>query len=103
MFERILTAGDPRVADYRGVSEPALLRSQNLFVAEGRIVVTRLIEDGRWTVRSVLVSDQARRDLAPTLASVATRVPIYVCESADFLGITGHYESALAALGGLKK
>ena len=91
MFERILTAQDPRVADYRGVSEPELLRSRNLFVAEGRIVVTRLIEDGRWTVRSVLVSDRARRDLEPTLAAVAARVPIFVCESTDFLGITGHH------------
>ena len=56
MFEPILTPQDPRVADYRGVSEPGLLRSRNLFVAEGRMVLKRLIEDGRWTVRSVLVS-----------------------------------------------
>ena len=91
MFERILTAEDPRVADYRGVSEPELLRSRNLFVAEGRLVVTRLIEDGRWTVRSVLVSDQARRELEPTLAAIAQQVPILVCDSTDFLGITGHH------------
>ena len=89
MFERIDSADDPRVADYRGVSDPELLRSRNLFIAEGRIVVTRLIEDGRWTIRSVLVSDTARRDLEPTLAAVAARVPIFVCEAADFLGITG--------------
>ena len=89
MFDRIDSAGDPRVADYRGVSEPALLRSRNLFVAEGRIVVTRLIEDRRWILRSVLVSDAARR-IEPTLAAVAARVPIFVCEAADFLGITGH-------------
>jgi len=89
-FERIDAAGDPRLADYRGVSDPALLQSRNLFVAEGRIVVTRLIEDGRWILRSVLVSDAARRDLEPTLAAVAGRVPIFVCEASDFLGITGH-------------
>jgi tRNA G18 (ribose-2'-O)-methylase SpoU len=53
-------------------------------------VVARLIEDGQWTVRSVLVSDQARRDLETVLAVVAERVPIYVCGSTDFLGITGH-------------
>jgi len=91
VFERILTAEDPRVVDYRGVSEPELLRSRNLFVAEGRIVVTRLIEDGRWTVRSVLVSDRARRELEPTLAAIAPQVPVFVCESTDFLGITGHH------------
>ena len=91
MFERILTAHDPRVADYRGVAEPELLRSRNLFVVEGRIVVARLIEDGRYTVRSVLVSDQARRELEPTLAAISARVPIFVCETTDFLGITGHH------------
>jgi tRNA G18 (ribose-2'-O)-methylase SpoU len=89
-FDRIDSADDPRVADYRGVSDPALLRSRNLFIAEGRIVVSRLIEDGRWILRSVLVSDAARRDLEPTLAAVAGRVPIFVCEASDFLGITGH-------------
>ena len=89
-FDRIDAADDPRLADYRGVSDPALLRSRSLFVAEGRIVVTRLIEDGRWILRSVLVSDAARRDLESTLAAVAGRVPIFVCEASDFLGITGH-------------
>ncbi|HEY3043641.1 MAG TPA: RNA methyltransferase [Vicinamibacterales bacterium] len=89
-FDRIDSADDPRVADYRGVSEPELLRSRDLFVAEGRMVVTRLIEDGRWILRSVLVSAAARQDLEQTLAVVAARVPIFVCEAADFLGITGH-------------
>lgn len=91
MFEQILSARDPRVADYCGVSEPELLRSRHSFIAEGRIVVSRLIEDGRWTVRSVLVSDAARRDLEPVLARVAPRVPILVCAATDFLGITGHH------------
>lgn len=90
MFERILTADDPRVADYRGVSDPELLRSRNLFIAEGRIVVTRLLDDGRWTVRSVLVSQAAKRDLEPTLTGIAARVPILVCEAAHFLSVTGH-------------
>jgi tRNA G18 (ribose-2'-O)-methylase SpoU len=90
VFERILTPDDPRAADYRGVSDPQLLRSRKLFIAEGRIVVTRLIEDGRWTIRSVLVSEAAKRDLEPMLAAIAARVPILVCEAAEFLGITGY-------------
>ena len=78
------------MADYRGVSDPELLRSRNLFIAEGRIVVSRLIEDGRWSVRSVLVSDAAKRRLEPMLATIDARVPILVCEAEHFLGITGH-------------
>jgi tRNA G18 (ribose-2'-O)-methylase SpoU len=90
-FERIVTPDDPRVADYRAVSDPELLRSKQLFVAEGRLVVARLLEDRRWNVRSVLVNEAARRDLAPILAAASSRVPILVCEAADFLGITGHH------------
>ena len=89
MFESVLT-GDPRVADYRGVSEPDLLRSRNLFIAEGRLVVARVIEGGRWSVRSVLVSEAAKQDLGPILARIADRVPILVCASTGFRGITGH-------------
>jgi tRNA G18 (ribose-2'-O)-methylase SpoU len=91
VFERILTPDDPRVADYRGVAEPELLQSRDLFIAEGRLVVTRLLLDPRWTVRSVLVNNAAKRDLEPILSSVCSRVPILVCETADFLGIAGHH------------
>src|SRR5438067_403106 len=89
-FDRIDSASDPRLADYRGVSDSELLRSRNLFIAEGRIVVTRLIEDGRWTLRSVLVSAAAKRDLEPMLSVIAAQAPVLVCAATDFLGITGH-------------
>jgi len=91
VVERILAADDPRVADYRGVSEPQRLKARGLFIAEGRLVVARLIEDGGWTVRSVLLSDAAYRDLEPVLAAAGNPIPVLVCASADFLGLTGHH------------
>jgi len=91
VVERILAADDPRVSDYRGVSEPQLLKTRGLFIAEGRIVVGRLIRDGGWTVRSVLLSDRAHRELEPVLAAAGDRIPVLVCASEDFLGITGHH------------
>ena len=42
---------DPRVAAYRGVRDGELLRSRGLFVAEGRHIVRRVVEDGRYRVR----------------------------------------------------
>jgi len=54
------------------------------------MVVKRIIEDGRWAVRSVLVNEAARRDLEPVLTTASARIPVYVCDTADFLGITGH-------------
>ena len=56
---RIRGLDDPRIADYRDIAEAELVRSRGLFVAEGRIIVRRLIEDRRYTLRSVLVSDAA--------------------------------------------
>jgi len=89
-IERVRGADDPRVAAYCDVPDAELLRSRGLFVAEGRLVVERVIADGRYRVRSLLVSEVARRGLEPVLDAVAPGVPIYVCDADDFLGITGH-------------
>jgi tRNA G18 (ribose-2'-O)-methylase SpoU len=89
-LERVRGTDDPRIAVYRDMSDAELMRSRGLFVAEGRLVVQRVMEDARYRVQSVLVSESARRSLEPALNAVASSVPIYVCEAGDFLGITGH-------------
>jgi tRNA G18 (ribose-2'-O)-methylase SpoU len=66
------------------------VRSRGLFVAEGRLIVRRLIEDRRYTIRSVLVSAAASRALEAILAPVAAQTSVYICDAGDFLGITGH-------------
>ncbi len=59
-------AGDPRLADYRGIPEPELARTRGVFVAEGRLVVRRLLAS-RFTTRSVMVTptvlDTVKSDL----------------------------------------
>jgi len=87
--ERLLDPADARVAAYRHLSDADLLKSHGLFVAEGRLVVRRLIEGGRHTLRSLLVNEAAARSLGPLLAAVTA--PIYQCDTADFLGLTGHH------------
>ena len=87
---RIRGLDDPRIADYRGIAEAELVRSRGLFVAEGRIVVRRLIGDRRYTLRSVLLSAAAYAALEDVLGDVAGQTPVFVCDAADFLGITGH-------------
>ena len=89
-YVRIERTDDPRIAAYRDLTDPELVRSRGLFIAEGRIVVQRIIEDGRWRVQSVLVSEAARNGLQPSLDRIADRVPVYVCPASAFLGITGH-------------
>ena len=87
---RISGPDDGRVAEYRGLTDAALMRTRGLFVAEGRLLVQRLIEDGRYTLRSVLLSDAAYRGLEATLTALDAAAPIYLCEESDFLGLTGH-------------
>ena len=80
---------DPRVEAYRDVPDPALVRSRGVFVAEGRLVVARLVADSRYAVQSVLVSDAAYRALQPTLEALPATVPVFVGRASDLASITG--------------
>lgn len=80
---------DDRVADYRALRDHELMRTKNLFVAEGRLVFERLVRVRRFPIRSVLVSATAHTALATTLRQVDTEVPIYVGSSAAFRDLGG--------------
>jgi tRNA G18 (ribose-2'-O)-methylase SpoU len=64
VVEEIHSSEDPRLSDYRRVSDPAWLREQGLFVAEGRLVVQRLLERGFCRIKSILVTPAALAALA---------------------------------------
>jgi len=85
---RIERFDDVRLAEYRSLSDRELLRRRNQFVAEGRLVVARLVEANNG-VASVLVNDASYRALAPALSRLPDDVPVYVCETAGFSEITG--------------
>jgi tRNA G18 (ribose-2'-O)-methylase SpoU len=88
--ERINSTDDPRIAAYRGMRDGELVRSRALFVAEGRIVVRRVVEDTRYRVESVLLNDAALNDLRSTVATLAAAVPVFVCDADDLAGIAGY-------------
>lgn len=69
-------AGDPRLADYRGIPDPELARSRGVFVAEGRLVVQRLLSS-RFATRSVMVTPPSFEALAPELG-VRPCLPVFV-------------------------
>ena len=79
---------DPRLAEYRSVSDGEILRRRNRFVAEGRLVVGRLLESGH-RVESLLVNEASFRALEALLSRVPSNVPIYVCDTDKFAAITG--------------
>ncbi|HEY9464326.1 MAG TPA: RNA methyltransferase [Vicinamibacterales bacterium] len=85
---RVDDPGDSRIAPYRNVPDPDLLIQNGLFVAEGRMVVRRLIEGQRFSVRSVMVNDAA---LVPLRDVLTTRedLPVYLVPQAVINEITG--------------
>jgi tRNA G18 (ribose-2'-O)-methylase SpoU len=87
---RIEGPEDPRVAPYRSVTDAELLRVHGLFVAEGRFVVERLIEGGRFRVRSLLLNDPAWRALEPSCVKLGSDVEVYLGSSRDFEDLTGY-------------
>ena len=72
---------DPRLDDYRDIREDRL-RARGLFAVETREVVRRLLHEGRFVLRSILVTEptfEALRDVLapPTVVYVATHQLIY--------------------------
>lgn len=86
---RVNGAADPRLAEYGLLPDADLLRSRGLFVAEGRLVVTRLVQDGRYSIRSLLISETAARAMAAICSALPADVPIYMCDASAMAAITG--------------
>jgi tRNA G18 (ribose-2'-O)-methylase SpoU len=85
---RIDRFDDPRISEYRSVSDGESLLRRNRFVAEGRLVVRRLVESGH-RLESILVNDASFRALGALLTDVSQNVPVYICETDEFASITG--------------
>src|SRR5512135_2323589 len=85
----VTRADDPRIADYRGVPDPELLRRGGLFVAENRLVVRSLLASARFETRSVLVTHAAFDNLRDVLEPRLDSLPVFVCDTALMQPIAG--------------
>jgi tRNA G18 (ribose-2'-O)-methylase SpoU len=74
-------------AQYAHVGDSVWLRAHGLFVAEGRLVVRRLIEAGRYELVSVVVTPAAFESLADVRARA--RCPVHVTERSALASLTG--------------
>jgi tRNA G18 (ribose-2'-O)-methylase SpoU len=86
MSERVASLDDPRLAPYRHVGDPVWLRKHGLFVAEGRLVVERLLALPGRDVHSLLVTPAAFAALADQLSSIE---PVYVSDRKVLEAVTG--------------
>ena len=80
-------ADDERLEPYRHVGSPDWLLARQLFVAEGRLVVQRLLAAGTHPIESILVTSAARHALEDELE----RFPgdVYVCDPIVLERVTG--------------
>jgi tRNA G18 (ribose-2'-O)-methylase SpoU len=85
--EFIESLDDPRVAPYTHVGDHGWLVAHGLFVAEGRLVVRRLVEERRFGVHSLLLTPAAHASLGD--AGAGLTAPTYVCSQAILNALTG--------------
>ena len=78
---------DPRIAPYARVGDPAWLSASGLFVAEGRLLLERVLDAGGHDVHSVLLTPAAFAALRHRLEPLA--VDVYVAPQVVLNAVTG--------------
>lgn len=78
---------DPRVADYQHLADHQHMLDRGLFVAEGRLVVRRLLDLRQWDVESILLTPAALDNLSDVLP--LSTAPIYLVDQALMNDIAG--------------
>jgi tRNA G18 (ribose-2'-O)-methylase SpoU len=88
MIRRVTDARDAAIAPYRGIGDPAALERDGLFVAEGRLIVERLLSLADVRVHSIAVTQAAAGAMRALLESL-TDVPVLVCDPPVLEAVTG--------------
>jgi len=89
-IEHIVDPDDPRLGDYRDLLlHPEPRRERGMFVAEGREIVGRLLEAGRFSTRSVLVTAAGLEALGERFAAHPA-LPVYVAPSSILRAVVGY-------------
>ena len=79
---------DERLSDFRAVSDPELARARGLFVAEGRLVVRRLLTESTFAPRAVLVTPSAMKAVEDVVSS-RPGLPVYIVPKDVMDGVAG--------------
>ncbi len=92
-WQSIESISDPRIASYRNLRERTL-RGESVFIAEGELVVRRLL-DSPYEVESLLVVERFLPEIAD---AVPPDIPVYLVREAEIGEIVGFsfYQGILA-------
>jgi len=98
--ETVADPGDPRVADYVGVRERDLVGRAGLFIAEGAVVLEKLVASGRHPLRSVLVAEHRLEALRSRLDGLGEAVLVYAAAQGVMDALVGfHIHRGVLAVG----
>lgn len=99
MIRRLTDRRDAALAPYRSVGDPAALARDGLFVAEGRLIVERLLSLPAVRLHSIAVTGAAA-DAMASLLDARPDVPVLVCDAPVLEAVTGfHFHRGCLALG----
>mgnify|MGYP001300065781 CR=1 FL=1 len=92
--------GDPRLASYHDIRERNLAR-ENLFIAEGKVVLNVLFSARRFEAQSVLLLESRLAGMTETLAKAPETLPVFVVPPAVMDAVAGFnvHRGVLAAVG----
>ncbi|MHB1067575.1 MAG: TrmH family RNA methyltransferase, partial [Candidatus Nanopelagicales bacterium] len=100
---RVADPDDPRLADYRGLTDVALRSRQEpesgLFMAESIEVIRRAAEAGL-AARSMLMAERWLDSMADVVERLGPGLPVFVAEAEVLRSITGFHlhRGAIAAM-----
>lgn len=80
---------DPRIGCYRDIRERDLVGREGRFVAEGRVVLEKLIASGLHVLESVLVAEGRLAGMSDVLARLPQTVAVYVASRAVMDAVVG--------------
>ncbi|MBL0922719.1 MAG: hypothetical protein IBJ10_11420, partial [Phycisphaerales bacterium] len=98
--EEVDSLDDPRMDDYRVVKEAALLQGRGVFIAEGRLVVERLLEPScRFEIKSMLLTPARLDALRPDIERSGKNPLVYLVSRETMDGVVGFkfHQGAVAA------
>lgn len=75
------------MAAYQHIAAPDRLLEGGVFVAEGRLVVRRLLDLQHWDIESILLTEPAAESIADVLPK--TQAPVYLVDQQVMNGIAG--------------
>jgi tRNA G18 (ribose-2'-O)-methylase SpoU len=92
----ITSIDDPRISPYRNLKDRQLERDGARFIAEGGLILQRLLASD-YPVESVLLSERTAHEIAPMVPS---DVPVYVATDAIIKDVIGYkFHSGIIAVG----